>query len=414
MSAVYTPADGQRPPERSRHRRAQSDPEHSYVNPPYIVRWPMPVPGRTPTPYPHSPSHNSSAELIVDPHSGYHLARHPTSNPPNARAPPPSPVSPRSPSPRPGHQRNASRQGSIRVTQVSGSLIRDVHQPPRSVLNVASVVAAPHPHQVTWGQAPDSVIPGQSQSPPVLSQSAGIQRQGSHHAVHQNTNEVHPLHHSSTHRHHPHDHPSPSTTHHAVHHRTRPRTRPPTAASHRYATSITQPVYGHGSSTTSNASRTSLNANSGVASQRHPRVPSPPPASSISHHHRTGSTHGPLESHLHRSQSHTHAPSISGSIAPPHSMHRLEKMPLAADDIHRHTDRPPLPANYDGQTQTPYVNMLLALDDISPIFNFLSAFFTWILLAGFVLLPGTFASLRNEPAGSAQSFILTVVNHISL
>ncbi|KAF8443924.1 hypothetical protein L210DRAFT_3396118 [Boletus edulis BED1] len=89
-------------------------------------------------------------------------------------------------------------------------------------------------------------------------------------------------------------------------------------------------------------------------------------------------------------------------------------MPLAANDIHRHTDRPPLPANYDGQTQTRYVNMLLALDDISPIFNFLSAFFTWILLAGFVLLPGTFASFRNEPAGSAQSFILTVVNHISL
>ncbi|KAF8554490.1 hypothetical protein OG21DRAFT_1370639, partial [Imleria badia] len=78
------------------------------------------------------------------------------------------------------------------------------------------------------------------------------------------------------------------------------------------------------------------------------------------------------------------------------------------------THRPALPANYDGQTQTRYVNMLLALDDISPLFNILASFFTWIMLAGFVLLPGTFASWKNEPAGSAERYILNLVDNLSL
>jgi len=105
----------------------------------------------------------------------------------------------------------------------------------------------------------------------------------------------------------------------------------------------------------------------------------------------------------------------------PHSAHKLkEKLPsppsppLAANEIHHTTQRPALPANYDGQTQTRYVNMLLALDDISPLFNILASFFTWVLLAGFLLFPGTFASWENLPAGSPQSDILNVVNNVSL
>ncbi|KAG9311458.1 hypothetical protein JVU11DRAFT_8573 [Chiua virens] len=58
--------------------------------------------------------------------------------------------------------------------------------------------------------------------------------------------------------------------------------------------------------------------------------------------------------------------------------------------------------------------MLLALDDISPVFNILASFFTWILLAGFLLFPGTFASWKDEPQGSPQSDILSVINHVSL
>jgi hypothetical protein len=46
---------------------------------------------------------------------------------------------------------------------------------------------------------------------------------------------------------------------------------------------------------------------------------------------------------------------------------------------------------------TQYVNMLLAVDDIPALDFILSKFFTWILLAGFVLFPGTFSSLQTLP-----------------
>ncbi|KAF8427956.1 hypothetical protein EV426DRAFT_589110 [Tirmania nivea] len=42
--------------------------------------------------------------------------------------------------------------------------------------------------------------------------------------------------------------------------------------------------------------------------------------------------------------------------------------------------------------------MLLSIDSIPKIYNLLAAFSTWILLAGYVLLPGTFTSLQNIPA----------------
>jgi len=50
------------------------------------------------------------------------------------------------------------------------------------------------------------------------------------------------------------------------------------------------------------------------------------------------------------------------------------------------------------QMDTQYVNMLLAVDDIPRMDHFLAKFFTWILLAGFVLFPGTFSSIQNVPA----------------
>jgi hypothetical protein len=53
------------------------------------------------------------------------------------------------------------------------------------------------------------------------------------------------------------------------------------------------------------------------------------------------------------------------------------------------------------QMDTQYVSMLLALDDIPNLHNMLAKFFNWILLAGFILFPGTFTSLRNL-GGSGQ------------
>ncbi|KAF8634751.1 hypothetical protein AX15_000717 [Amanita polypyramis BW_CC] len=71
-------------------------------------------------------------------------------------------------------------------------------------------------------------------------------------------------------------------------------------------------------------------------------------------------------------------------------------------------------------TVTQYMNMLLAVDKIPPIHNIAASFFTWILLAGFVLFPGTFNSLRNSGStssnvtGQLANEVLNVVNHVSL
>ena len=428
---MYDSASGHRTPGKS--RRTQSDPGHPQVAPPYTVQWPAPARRTTePTgmtagmPYsqsPQSPSRSSSVERTGDPFIPHAGSQYQTSSSLNGTSPP-TPVSPRSPSPqRSGHQRSSSRQGSIRAPQGSGPFIGGVLQPPRSALNVFSAITPPHPHPASWGQGQGQGVPVESQSPPTLtpSQSAGMQRQGSHHTVYQQppagvyqgASATHLSHHHSTHH-------QPSTSHHTVHHRSRSRSRVPSAASHRYASSITQPVYGHGSSATLNASRTSLNG--GVPSQRNHHALSPPPGMSTSYYPGTGSTHMPSGSPQ-RSQSQTrvHPPGTPGTSATPHSAHKLKETPQspptpppAAHEIHRTTQRPALPANYDGQTQTLYVNMLLALDDISPLFNILASFFTWILLAGFLLFPGTFASWKNEPAGTPQSDILNVVNNVSL
>lgn len=78
--------------------------------------------------------------------------------------------------------------------------------------------------------------------------------------------------------------------------------------------------------------------------------------------------------------------------------------------------RPPLESN-PSQANTRYMNMLLALDDIPQLHNIMAGFFTWILLAGFVLFPGTFTSLQEangEGLGSAGVAILGAVQHLPL
>ncbi|KII85408.1 hypothetical protein PLICRDRAFT_44704 [Plicaturopsis crispa FD-325 SS-3] len=63
---------------------------------------------------------------------------------------------------------------------------------------------------------------------------------------------------------------------------------------------------------------------------------------------------------------------------------------------------------------TRYTNMLLALDHIPRVHNLLASFFTWILLAGFVLFPGTFASLGEVEGQGAEVQVLHAIQHISL
>lgn len=65
--------------------------------------------------------------------------------------------------------------------------------------------------------------------------------------------------------------------------------------------------------------------------------------------------------------------------------------------------------------QTQYMNMLLALDAVPRGHNIIASFFTWILLAGFVILPGTFTSLEQiEGANSVENLALHAVQNIPL
>jgi len=79
----------------------------------------------------------------------------------------------------------------------------------------------------------------------------------------------------------------------------------------------------------------------------------------------------------------------------------------------RSASPPPAPRHMT----TGYMNMLLALDDIPRLDNLLSNFFTWILLAGFVLFPGTFSSIENvsdDNLNETEQHILLKVKHLSL
>ncbi|CAE6376920.1 unnamed protein product [Rhizoctonia solani] len=68
---------------------------------------------------------------------------------------------------------------------------------------------------------------------------------------------------------------------------------------------------------------------------------------------------------------------------------------------------------------TRYMNMLLELDAIPKFHNMLASFFTWILLAGFVIFPGTFTSIQqldlDDPSRSdAERWILGQVKNTPL
>ena len=66
------------------------------------------------------------------------------------------------------------------------------------------------------------------------------------------------------------------------------------------------------------------------------------------------------------------------------------------------------------------MSMLLGLDTIPRMHNIAASFFTWILLAGFVIFPGTFTSLStltNDAGFSSNKTahdILLSVKHVSL
>jgi UPF0716 family protein affecting phage T7 exclusion len=66
------------------------------------------------------------------------------------------------------------------------------------------------------------------------------------------------------------------------------------------------------------------------------------------------------------------------------------------------------------QMETQYVNMLLALDGIPRTHNILVAIACWIVLAGFLILPGTFTSLSQQQQQGFAGAALDVINHLPL
>ena len=404
-----------RAPGRPRRSRTLSDPGYPYVAPPFKTAWPAPA-RRTTEPMnapSRTPSRNSSVERMGDPFvpsPGSLLAHMDARSQTNLS----TPVSPGSHVPQ--HYRSSSRRGSLsRMPQVP--LIQDVPQPPRTALNTPQVMPTP---QISSSYTPSfpipqpnrPVIPSPHQQPSFYAMS----HQGSNRSIRQGQNQgpndvpntlpgTHPgAHHAIHHTH--------SNSHNSTH---RSRSRPPSAASHRYASNITQPVYGHGSSANLGASRTSLNG-SPPKNQLMPAAPShhnsvlPPPGNSSSLNRPS------LNSVPSNGRSRPHS-----RLTPSPSKHHEQEIrpepppPIPAKQIHHTTQRPPLPDMPAEYTHTRYVNMLLALDDIAPLFNMLASFFTWILLAGFLLFPGTFTSLKQQQQlGSAEEQVLNVISNVSL
>ncbi|KAG4416753.1 hypothetical protein IFR04_010082 [Cadophora malorum] len=119
-----------------------------------------------------------------------------------------------------------------------------------------------------------------------------------------------------------------------------------------------------------------------------------------------------FEEPAHSSKHHIHLPHVH--------------IPFTAHNDHHtppQTSAPSRPnggLNRQNSVQTRYMNMLLAMDTIPRMHNIFAAFFTWILLAGFVVLPGTFTSLQtleDKPEVSSSetaSAILKTVKNIPL
>lgn len=76
--------------------------------------------------------------------------------------------------------------------------------------------------------------------------------------------------------------------------------------------------------------------------------------------------------------------------------------------------RPTLPGQTDSSMNTRYVNMLLAVDDIPQIHNLLAGGFVWLLLAGFVLFPGTFTSLQEQQTAGIGGQVIGVISQVPL
>ena len=70
-------------------------------------------------------------------------------------------------------------------------------------------------------------------------------------------------------------------------------------------------------------------------------------------------------------------------------------MDRAKSSVSKRPERPGL-QHRRTTAQTRYIDMLLGLDNISKVHNILASFFTWILLAGYIVFPATFNKLNDK------------------
>ncbi|KAI6032667.1 hypothetical protein F5J12DRAFT_180532 [Pisolithus orientalis] len=94
-----------------------------------------------------------------------------------------------------------------------------------------------------------------------------------------------------------------------------------------------------------------------------------------------------------------------------HEVHCPAPIPPHISTLH---SMPGLHANLYEHVQTPYVKMILAIDYIPNWYTVIAGLSTWMLLAGFVLFPGTFASWATRPTDTAEYEIATFIRNMPL
>lgn len=89
-----------------------------------------------------------------------------------------------------------------------------------------------------------------------------------------------------------------------------------------------------------------------------------------------------------------------------------------------HGNEAPFPrrlSQHQPATPSRYVSMLLKLDKIPRLHNIYASLFTWLILAGYIVFPGTFTSLRKSNAikntanrNQAEEVILDTAQNVPL
>ncbi len=88
-------------------------------------------------------------------------------------------------------------------------------------------------------------------------------------------------------------------------------------------------------------------------------------------------------------------PKSTGQPSQPDS--KLPTPPLPLRSLQRNEARLPRPlSTTPPRSQSRYMTMLLELDEIPRRHNFYASVYTWLILAGYIVFPGTFTSLKSS------------------